>query len=128
MNKRMGMRWHGMILLAALATMLLAGCALPPLPWQARSPAPLPDAQQVLRIALPGISASQLALDPIAFPADGALTPLMVSLTYSTLLTFDAGLRPTPSLATRYSVSADGLRYTFHLRPNARFADGAPLT
>ncbi|MBX3176195.1 MAG: peptide-binding protein [Candidatus Hydrogenedentes bacterium] len=33
-----------------------------------------------------------------------------------------------PLLAERYEVSDDHLRYTFYLRQNARFSDGAPLT
>ena len=128
MKKRMGGRWRGAILLAALATTLLAGCATPPLPWQAHSPTPLPDAQQVLHIAMPALGSPQVTLDPTAFPANGSLEPLLIALTYSTLVTLDAGSRPMPSLAASYSVSADGLRYTFHLRPNTRFADGTPLT
>jgi peptide/nickel transport system substrate-binding protein len=33
-----------------------------------------------------------------------------------------------PALASSWEVSADGLRYTFHLRKNASFHDGAPFT
>ncbi|HEY7850497.1 MAG TPA: ABC transporter substrate-binding protein, partial [Ktedonobacterales bacterium] len=52
----------------------------------------------------------------------------IASLLYSGLFTLDARLRPVPALATGFSVSADGLRYTFHLRLDARFAEGTPLT
>ncbi|MDE3228796.1 MAG: ABC transporter substrate-binding protein, partial [Chloroflexota bacterium] len=112
----------GVALLAALA-----GCAGPMLPWQAHGPTPLPDAQQILRVSIVGQSDSAM-LDPIhgaTFDLSGAL-PL--SLVWSGLLAFDSGLRPVPALADRYSVSADGLRYTFHLRAGARFSDGAPIT
>lgn len=37
-------------------------------------------------------------------------------------------LRPVPGVAERWEVSADLLSYTFHLRPNARWSDGQPLT
>jgi oligopeptide transport system substrate-binding protein len=37
-------------------------------------------------------------------------------------------LEPRPGVAERWEVSADGLTYTFHLRSNARWSDGAPVT
>jgi len=36
-------------------------------------------------------------------------------------------LRPEPDLAASWDVSADGRRYTFHLRPGVLWSDGAPL-
>ncbi|MNZ64567.1 Oligopeptide-binding protein AppA precursor [compost metagenome] len=33
-----------------------------------------------------------------------------------------------PSLAESYDVSEDGLKYTYHLKPNIKFTDGTPLT
>jgi peptide/nickel transport system substrate-binding protein len=33
-----------------------------------------------------------------------------------------------PALAERWTASADGLTYTFHLRPNARFSNGREIT
>lgn len=33
-----------------------------------------------------------------------------------------------PGVAERWEVSPDGLRYTFHLRPDAQWSDGSPLT
>jgi oligopeptide transport system substrate-binding protein len=35
---------------------------------------------------------------------------------------------PIPAAAERWEISADGLVYTFHLRPNAKWSDGTPLT
>ncbi len=37
-------------------------------------------------------------------------------------------LHPVPGVAERWEVSADGLGYTFHLRPDARWSDGQPVT
>jgi oligopeptide transport system substrate-binding protein len=37
-------------------------------------------------------------------------------------------LHPVPGVAERWDVSADGLSYTFHLRANARWSDGQPVT
>ena len=37
-------------------------------------------------------------------------------------------LAPRPGVAERWDVSADGRRYTFHLRPDARWSDGQAVT
>jgi oligopeptide transport system substrate-binding protein len=37
-------------------------------------------------------------------------------------------LEPRPGVADRWSVSADGLTYTFHVRAQARWSDGTPVT
>ena len=44
------------------------------------------------------------------------------------LLRYDPHFTPEPLLAISWQISADGLRYTFHLRPNVQFSDGQPLT
>ncbi len=43
------------------------------------------------------------------------------------LLTPDASGHPTLGLADAWQVSADGLRYTFHLRPGLTWSNGTPL-
>ena len=37
-------------------------------------------------------------------------------------------LEPIPAVAERWDISDDGLVYTFHLRDNARWSDGSPVT
>lgn len=44
------------------------------------------------------------------------------------LLTYDFNLDPLPQLATAWSVSDDGLRYTFTLRDGVQWHDGKPFT
>jgi ABC-type oligopeptide transport system, periplasmic component len=44
------------------------------------------------------------------------------------LVSFDPSLKLTPDLAQRWEVSSDGTVYTFHLRQNAKFHDGRPVT
>lgn len=46
----------------------------------------------------------------------------------SRLLKFDADMQLTPDLATGWSVSSDGLEYTFKLREGAQFSDGSEVT
>jgi peptide/nickel transport system substrate-binding protein len=44
------------------------------------------------------------------------------------LLAYDFALHPEPQLATSWSVSADGLQYTFHLRHGVKWHDGQDFT
>ncbi len=37
-------------------------------------------------------------------------------------------LEPTPGVAERWEISDDGLVYTFHINPQARWSDGSPVT
>ncbi|MCX5672268.1 MAG: ABC transporter substrate-binding protein, partial [Planctomycetota bacterium] len=37
-------------------------------------------------------------------------------------------LKPRPGVAERWEVSPDGLTYTFHLRADAKWSDGKPVT
>ncbi len=66
-------------------------------------------------------------LDPalISNPAD---VDIMRNV-FSGLYRFDDKLREVPDLAAgQPAVSADGLTYTFHLRQNAQFSNGDPIT
>ena len=47
---------------------------------------------------------------------------------FAGLVRIDDRFEPRPYLAERWSISADGLSYTFHLVPGARFHDGSPIT
>ncbi|WP_010254481.1 ABC transporter substrate-binding protein [Treponema primitia] len=46
----------------------------------------------------------------------------------STLLEFDRNMNFTNDLAAAYSLSPDGLVWTFDIRPDAKFTDGTPVT
>ncbi len=49
-------------------------------------------------------------------------------LVFSGLVAFNPQLEVVPDLAESWDVSSDGTVYTFHLRNNARFHDGRPVT
>ena len=53
-----------------------------------------------------------------------ALAPLM----YEGLFTLDSAFQAQPALCQSYSVSEDGLTWTFTLQPGIAFSDGTPLT
>ena len=47
---------------------------------------------------------------------------------YQGLAIWDRAKHPAPGIAERWDVSADGLTYTFHLRHNATWSNGDPVT
>src|ERR1041385_2462731 len=77
-----------------------------------------------LRIGVVGVPT---AIDPGA--ALEGPTPLIARHVFDTLVTYREGSTDVePALALRWSVSRDGLTWSFGLRDNARFHDGTPLT
>jgi peptide/nickel transport system substrate-binding protein len=77
-----------------------------------------------IRVGVVGVPSS---LDPAA-AVDGTI-PLIARHVFDTLLTFREGSTDIDAgLATRWSVARDGLTWSFVLRDNARFHDGAPVT
>ena len=75
-----------------------------------------------LVLALP----DTVRLDPRA-PQDDEATPFL-ALLYEGLVRFDSTGAVRPAGASRWTVSASGLTYTFHLRPDWRFEDGSRVT
>ncbi|HLZ61242.1 MAG TPA: peptide ABC transporter substrate-binding protein [Ktedonosporobacter sp.] len=51
-----------------------------------------------------------------------------IDMVFTGLVQLDAQLNIHPQLAESYSVAADGVTWTFKLRPNLKFSDGTPLT
>ena len=81
-----------------------------------------PVAEQL--VVLTGADAS--TFDP-HFTTDSA-TELFNKNIYSNLTRFNAKMQIEPDLALSWSTSADGLEWTFKLRPNVTFHDGTKLT
>ena len=65
-------------------------------------------------------------LDP-HITTDAASAQIIVEL-FGGLVTINPDLKVTPDLAERWGVSDDGTVYTFHLRKDAVFHDGRPVT
>lgn len=65
-------------------------------------------------------------LDP-AIAYDDVTTPVLHPL-FDTLVDYGENLAVIPRLAERWTISPDGLVYTFAVRPGVTFSDGAPLT
>jgi oligopeptide transport system substrate-binding protein len=78
----------------------------------------IPEDQALLDLG--GESSNPHAYDPAHAGGD--------SRVFSGLTTFTPDLRLAGDLAESWDVSPDGMTYTFHLRPNARFHNGRPMT
>ncbi len=84
-------------------------------------------AAQGRREARIGIAGVPESLDP-ATALHGA-TPLISRQVFETLVAYREGSTDVePGLASRWSVSRDGLTWTFTIRDNVTFHDGTPLT
>ncbi len=83
----------------------------------------LPSGPTTLREGVIGLPERPLPL----FASTGA-DRAIVALTYRGLTRFDTSGYPTADLATSWSVSEDGLAWTFVLDPAARWEDGTPVT
>ena len=73
-----------------------------------------------------GTTASPVGLDPHV--ATAFSTKLITDALYEGLTAVDVDLRVVPALATDWSVSDDGLTYTFTLRSGVTFHDGTDFT
>lgn len=119
------MRAHVMrcryILLGVLA---LAVCCLASCRSRGSSPNLHGTAREVLVVA---VDIDALSLDP-AVAYEFVSVDVDMNL-YDTLIRYenDDFTKPLPSLAERWEISPDGLRYIFHLRRGVRFASGSPL-
>lgn len=99
------LRW-----LCSLAALSLAGCHLP-----------APRADFVL-----DNGAEPETLDPAYMT--GQLEGRLAYALFEGLTSYTAAGLPQPGAAERLDLSPDGLTYTFHLRPDARWSDGARVT
>ncbi|KPF86906.1 hypothetical protein IP70_05430 [alpha proteobacterium AAP38] len=80
-------------------------------------------AETVLRV---GNGPDSESLDP--HRAVGAGDSRILTSLFEGLLTPDAAGRMVPGAAERWTVSEDGLTYTFHLRADGRWSDGSAVT
>lgn len=65
-------------------------------------------------------------LDPAL--ATDSYSSSIVAQIYSPLVGLTSDLEPTPQVAESWTISRDGLRYVFHIRPGVRFHNGREVT
>ncbi|HKW21274.1 MAG TPA: ABC transporter substrate-binding protein, partial [Ktedonobacterales bacterium] len=120
-SRRQLTRFTWLVTFLATLALLVMGCDLP---WQAKPSDVAKD--QTLRLGwATGGGPDITTLDP-AQCADTSCIQLM-SLLYDGLVTVDRHEQIVPWAAKSWSISPDGLTYTFRLQPNQRFSDGAPV-
>src|SRR5437868_10003362 len=111
-------RWLNRITRALSALLLFGASGVYALtPAAAQSPVVL----RMARNAEPGIFVPWLIDDNTALFTLGNVYDGLLRVTKD-------GASVEPALATSWDTSADGLTWTFHLRPGVKFSDGTPLT
>jgi len=111
-------RSAALCLLASGLWLLTAGCA------RRATNVQRGDREQVL---YRGIGSEPAGLDPQL--ATGLAEQCVTSALFEGLVTEDPhDLHPVPGVADHWEISPDGLTYTFHLRADARWSNGAPVT
>jgi oligopeptide transport system substrate-binding protein len=116
-RQRLWPSWCAVLGIAALAIGLLSGCG---------GPGPAPAAQRDSGELARGNGAEPDSLDPQLARMDSALTILRDA--YEGLTSIDRSGAVAPGAAASWSVSDDGLVYTFALHPDARWSNGDPVT
>lgn len=105
-------------LLVGFVGLLLAGCA------KRETPVETGNRTGTLHLS---IGSEPTDLDPHVVTGIGEAR--VIHALFEPLVSFDPEtLLPVPALAERWVISPDGLTYTFHLRPTARWSNGEPLT
>jgi peptide/nickel transport system substrate-binding protein len=74
-----------------------------------------------------GISGAPARINPL-YAGENSIDATLSSLIFAGLTRLDEKGLPFPDLAQTWTVSPDGLLYTFTLRPGLTWQDGAPLT
>lgn len=117
-----------------IGLILVAGCA-PAAPGTSPGSTSLAPAAAAPKATTPAASAStsvvlaDFAEPALLNPALSTESPRVSHLIFDSLVQADpkTGVA-TGSLAEKWEQSADGLTYTFHLRPNLKWSDGQPLS
>lgn len=115
------------VMLIIFFGLLLAACssptpAIPPPAEPTSQPAPT---DVPAPVEPPQTISKDILLDPAN--ADDADSLMLNGYLYEGLVKLEDGI-PAPSLAVSWSVSDDGMHYTFKLRPGVVFHDSTPLT
>jgi peptide/nickel transport system substrate-binding protein len=107
-------RLTGIAVAAAVCALIASACS---------SSGSASSASGILRI---GTSYPIDSLNPFVGQSD--YTYMAFEYIYPQLTQYNANLQIVPDFATSWTESGNGLTWTFHTRPNAKWSDGKPLT
>ncbi len=111
----------GLMVLVGTLALLVAGCGTP----TSTGPSNLAKNQVLHMIWATGGGPDIITMDP-AQAGDSGSIPL-VEMVFDGLVTLDKNLNVEPWGADKFTVSSDGLTYTFHIRAGQKFSDGTPV-
>lgn len=110
--------------LLTIVAMIVAGCGSSSAgPLNTTKPQAAPKSQQIYRVGLPETDIA--SFDPAI--ATDLPSISAIQMVFTGLVQENNQLQVQDQLAASHQVSADGLTYTFHLKPNLKFSDGTPL-
>src|SRR4051794_10138482 len=113
----------GLVLLLGVAAISIGGRARQP---TAPTPGPSASVAPAISTYTEGVLGRPTSASPLS--ASTAADRDLVALIFEGLVTLDAAGGPRPALARSWTSTADGGTWTFHLRPDARWHDGEPVT
>ena len=88
--------------------------------------APAPERDRPVGGTMTRLFSDPPTLDP--HKTSDTTSAFIIGEVYSGLVTLNTDLQIVPDIAERWEISEDGTVYTFHLLPDAKFADGKPVT
>jgi len=121
MNRRDG----GFVLALVVVLVVLAGVVAAPSFAPAATPAPRPTPTPAVG-HVQGVLGRPSSVTPLT--ARTQVDRDLVALLFRGLVRLGPGSTVIPDLATRWSVDEGGTRWTFHMRPDAWWHDGTPVT
>jgi len=113
--------------LLCVLSMIVAACGSAPTSTTPGSTAPSKAAANKQVYVSPFGGLTDIATFDPALSTDSA-SITAIDMIFTGLVQLDDKLQVKDQLAASHSVSADGLTYTFTLKPNLKFSDGTPLT
>ena len=115
------MKLSSVVVLAGTLALLIAGCGTKSTPTTSNKAK-----DQVMHMIWDGGGSPDIAAIDPAQASDSGSIPI-VNLVFDGMITLDKQLNTEFWGSTGVDISADGLTYKFHVRPNQKFSDGTPV-